>query len=424
MKRVIIPLTIFSLCPVAAPSALAVPAPTARTEASLDECMVIGGESDPVKGTKLYMDAISAWRQGLRQKALDAYEEALLADRGVLAKPDEGLAFGLLERYRERVSTATPSAALLCRQGFFENVISGNLEASIAEYRKAAVMAVATTTRSTAGREADRLQKELEYIRNWQMEYRRKVALQRKRDDAEIAFLGRVDSVDERLEALQDERVELEERLSYLRDQERDGRETLMTSIQRASRYRRTYYYPGRQYSPITSPTTSPAPSPTTYTGPAVGPIPSPPPGAPRPLASPPPGAPDPLTTEQINAPAPLSSPPPGAPGPLTDDQINPPGGLPTTQLSPSSSGGEYQLPPDGSTLSLFYRNRHEAQANESALNSIRAEIAGIERRIEEVDKLIEKVEKERDLLFNPPAASTSAPIQIRQAPSPMGIRE
>jgi len=383
-KRDLFPLALLFLASLSVPSGQALSAPTSQTEASPDECMVIGHESDPVKGTKLYMDAVSAWRQGLRQKALDAYEEALLADRGVLSKPDEGLAIALLERYRERVSTATPTAGLLCRQGFFENVISGNLEASIAEYRKAAAMAVATTTRSTAGREADRLQKELEYIRSWQAEYRRKVALQRRKDDAEIAFQGRVETVDEKLEALRDERSELEERLSYLRDQEREGREMLMTSIQRASRYRRSYYYPARQNQPDTPPTS--------YPGSAVGPLPSP---------------------------------PPGAPGPLTQQQINPPGPLPTTQLSPTPSGGDYQLPPDGSTLSLFYRNRNEARQNESALKNIRAEITGVERRIEEVDRLIEKAEKERDQLFNPPPASPAVPLPARPGlPPPPGIRE
>lgn len=383
IRSTILSTTLFSFLLAAGSSAQASPISSAQPAVSPDECMVIGHESDPVKGTKLYMDAVSAWRQGLRQKALDAYEEALLADRGVLAKPDEGLAIALLERYRERVFTATPTTGLLCRQGFFENVISGNLEASIVEYRKAAAMAVATTTRSTAGREADRLQKELEYIRGWQAEYRRKVALQRRRDDAEVAFQGRVETVDEKLEALQDEKSELEERLSYLRDQEREGREMLMTSIQRASRYRRSYYYPARQNQPDTPPTS--------YPGPAVGPLPSP---------------------------------PPGAPGPLTQQQSNPPAPLPPPQLSPTPSGGDYQLPPDGSTLSLFYRNRHEAQENESSLKSIRAEITGIERRIEEVDRLIEKAEKERDLLFNPPSASPSAPVLPRQIPSSPGIRE
>lgn len=383
MMKYIIPLSLFLLLPAALSPAQAAPAPSAQTKVSPDECLVIGNEADPVKGTKLYMDAISAWRQGLKQKALDAYEEALLADRGVLAKPDEGLAIALLERYRDRVSTATPTAGILCRQGFFENVISGNLEASIAEYKKAAVAAVATTTRSTAAREADRLQKELEYIRTWQAEYRRKIALQRRRDEAEIAFQGRVETVDEKLEALQDERSELEERLSYLRDQEREGREMLMTSIQRASRYRRSYYYPARQNQPDIPPTS--------YPGPSVGPLPSP---------------------------------PPGAPGPLTQQQSNPPGPLPPTQLSPTPSGGDYQLPPDGSTLSLFYRNRHEAQENESALKSIRAEITGVERRIEEVDRQIEKAEKERDLLFNPPPASSPVPVQPRQVPTTPGIRE
>lgn len=376
-KYRIIPAMILAFTSAAFPHA----APAATVARSVDECMVIGGESDPVKGTRLYMEAVSAWRQGLRNKALDAYEEALLADRGVLSKPDEGLALALLERYRERVSTASPTAALLCRQGFFENVISGNLESSIAEYRKAFALAVATSTRETAGREADRLQKELEFIRTWQTEYRRKVALQRKRDDAEIAFQGRVESVDERIVAFQDERSELEERLSYLRDQESEGRETLMTSIQRASRYRRAHYYPERQYQ-----TNIPA---FPYSGPAVGPLPSP---------------------------------PPGAPGPLTPAQINPPGPLPPVQTSPTQTGGDYQIPADGSSLSLFYRNRNETLQNESALKSIRAEISGVERRIEEIGKLIEKAEKDRDRLFNPPAKK--APIMPAHAPAEVGIRE
>ncbi|HNW36948.1 MAG TPA: hypothetical protein PKM25_18560, partial [Candidatus Ozemobacteraceae bacterium] len=357
-----------------APAAFFSPGIIAATlPVSPDECMVIGDEANPIKGTKLYLDAVSAWRQGLKNKALDIYEEALLADRGVLSRHDEGLAQALLERYRERVSVATPTTGLLCRQGFFENVISGNLESSIAEYKKAASMAVATMTKAIAEREVGRLQKELEYIRSWQIEYRRKIALQRRHDDAEIDFQSSVDSVDGRIEALQDEKAALEERLAYLRHQEGDGREELMTSIQRASRYRRAYYYPGRQYQSNSTVAS--------YAGPVVGPLPSP---------------------------------PPGEPGPLTPDQINPPGPLPDTQNSPTQTGGDYQIPEDGSSLSLYYRNRNETMQNESALKSIRAEISGMERRIEQIEKLIEKTEKERDRLFNPPvpaAATLSAPI-------------
>lgn len=362
---------------------------------SPDECMVIGDEADPIKGTKLYMDAVSAWRQGLKNKALDSYEAALLADRGVLSRPDEGLAQALLERYRERVSVASPTTGLLCRQGFFENVISGNLESSIAEYKKAASLAASPTVKAIAEREVIRLQKELEYIRSWQIEYRRKVALQRKHDDSEIAFQSRVDSVDERIESLQDEKAALEERLVYLRRQESEGRELLMTSIQRASRYRRSYYYPGRPYQsnfPVSS-----------YAGPAVGPLPSPPPGEPGPL-----------TPEQINPPGPLPetvlSPTStdGKPGPLTPEQINPPGPLPETELSPTQSGGDGQNPDAGTSLSMYYRNRSQTEQNQSSLKSIRAEISGIERRIEEIDKLIEKTGKERDRLFNPPIPATT----------------
>ncbi|HEY9071754.1 MAG TPA: hypothetical protein VIV61_15960 [Candidatus Ozemobacteraceae bacterium] len=333
-----------------------------------EECMVIGEEADTVKGTKLYMDAVSAWRQGLRQKALDQYEAALLADRGVLARPDEGMALALLERYRERVGTASPTAGLLCRQGFFENIISGNLESAIAEYRKAAAIAGTEAAKQTAAREADRLQAQLEYLRTWQAEYRRKVALQRRQQDAEVVFQGRVEAVDDRIVQLEDERAELEERLAYLRRQEADGREELMTSIRRASRYRRAQYYPGREYQPDV-----PA---TSYPGPAVGPLPSPPPGAPGPLPS---------TT--------------------------------STSPTPTPTVPTYQMPTEGSNLSLFYRNRNEALQNESALYSIRAEITGVERRIEEIDKLIEKTSKERDELFNPPPAKKPPVVATGSTP-------
>ncbi|HOY69162.1 MAG TPA: hypothetical protein PLP29_19990 [Candidatus Ozemobacteraceae bacterium] len=343
----------------------------AAPPAGPDECMVIGEEVDTVKGTKLYMEAVSAWRQGLRQKALDQYEAALLADRGVLSRPDEGMAIALLERYRERVGAASPTVALLCRQGFFENIISGNLESAIVEYRKAASIASSEASKRAAGSEADRLQAQLEYLRTWQAEYRRTVALQRRRQDAEIAFQGRVEAVDDRIIQLEDERAELEERLAYLRRQESEGREELMTSIRRASRYRRAQYYPGRENQPDV-----PA---TSYAGPAVGPLPSPPPGAPGPL---------PTTT--------------------------------TTSPTPTPTAPTYQMPTEGSNLSLFYRNRNESLQNESTLYNIRAEITGVERRIEEIDKLIEKTRKERDELFNPPPAKKPAAV----APGPTPIRE
>ncbi|HNV69492.1 MAG TPA: hypothetical protein PKO06_07345, partial [Candidatus Ozemobacteraceae bacterium] len=63
----------------------AMPAP------SPDECLVIGGGSDPAKGASFFAQAIHAWRLGAASQALQHYEQAIIADRGVLSRDDEGM---------------------------------------------------------------------------------------------------------------------------------------------------------------------------------------------------------------------------------------------------------------------------------------------------------------------------------------------
>jgi hypothetical protein len=216
----------------------------AQADDALDQCLMIGEDGDPIKARHLFGEAMQAWRTGRRTKAIQLYEKSLIADRSVLRHDDDGMAPALLEYYEEQVGQGSPSAALLCRKGFFENIIVGDLEAAATEYEQAARIAATEEFQIRAGREAERLRRQLAYIKTWQEGVARRKAEERALDWAHFSKQTQLNDFDARIEALRDEQAELEERLAYLQSEEKDGQERMAEAMRRATRYRRRYYYP------------------------------------------------------------------------------------------------------------------------------------------------------------------------------------
>ena len=239
MRTIFLSLILLFLCSVAAPVAGAEPAG--------DECLVIGAGSDPVKGATRFSEAVQAWRRGFVTQALQAYEQAIIADRAILARDDEGMALGLLERYRKLSETSSPTVALLCRKGFFENIIIGDLEDSIRHYRQAAELASNQKEKATATAEAERLERELVFIRQWQTERQAKLVRERGRDLVDYTRKESQRQISDRREELDSELQELNERLAYLTQEEGKARDEMYENMRKAVRYRRWTYYEGPQ---------------------------------------------------------------------------------------------------------------------------------------------------------------------------------
>lgn len=373
---------------------------------SHDACLVIGEQLDPPRARQRFGEALQAWRTGRTGKALDLYEEALIADRSVLDHDDDGMAPALLERIRRQVETATPTTALLCRQGFFENIIIGNLESAIERYRQAADLAATDEDRAVSRRETQRLSQELAYIRNWQELQQKRLAALRRQDEAAWKRREQLEGREARLEALGEEKAELEERLSYLRSQESETRSTMLTSLERRSRARRYYYYRDNPQGYV-------PPPPTTYPGPGLGQIPVPPPGGPGPLV---PVSPQPLPGG--GGPGPLVDTPPLQSLPQTGLSADLPDGNP---LADQVSGMDPSVgnPED---LDQYYLYRRKAKEQNQEINHIRAEIAGVERRIKAIDKEIARLRKEwadedRAPAPNPGSAPAGLPAAGRWTP-------
>jgi len=363
-----------------------------------DICLVIGEKLDPVKARGLLMEALQNWRTGRSTRALDLYEQALLADRSVLAQNDDGMGVALLLRIEKQAETATPTPGFLCRKGFFKNIISGNLESAVDHYRRASEASGPADLQQAARREAGRLGQELAYVNQWQATQKKRIIKMRRRDEANRLVQERAQGREDRIAALQDELDELDARLSYLQDQESNSSSRLFATIKRRSRARRYYYYNDNP-----SPTISRSPQP--YPGPGLGQIPFPAPGAPSPLVSVEPG---PLPTgfdpQPLQDTPPVQLPPAGT-GIVTSLPDSP---LPSEQASNQES--DFGSPDD---LNSYYRYRNDAKDEKRELDQIRAEISGIERRQKAIAKEIETIRKASDLEFKPlsltprPASST-----------------
>ncbi len=207
-----------------------------------DECMIIGEGGDPAQARQLYDAAIAALTRGDTGTALEKYEDALLTDRSVLSLDDHGMGRRLLDHYRAQAETASPSIALLCRVGFLENTLAGNLRSAITFYEQAAKTGTSPTARQVAQHEAERLRRELAYVVRWQAQRTRVTARERAVDEARTQIADLAAERQRQRDELVDERDELLERLNYLKREEATLAESLQASIDRAEKYHRLYY--------------------------------------------------------------------------------------------------------------------------------------------------------------------------------------
>lgn len=221
-------------------------------EADYLQCLVIGQESDPAKGRQLFKESLEAWRKGKTSEAVELYEKSIIADHSILKHEDHGLAMKVLEKYRNQPEPQ--SVAALCRRGFLENILVGNLETSIQYYENAALAAKDVSASQLATDEAERLKGQLSYIRDWQQGVARENRVNRARDLSEyLERSARVDLQNE-VEGNDLELEELQERLSFLQNQEKELSEEMYSSVRSAGRYRRQYYYPGSDQGTVPDP--------------------------------------------------------------------------------------------------------------------------------------------------------------------------
>lgn len=207
------------------------------------QCLVIGQEADPARGRELFKQAMQAWNHGQKTEALECYESAIIADHSILRHEDHGLAMALLEKYRD--PARGNDLTTLCRRGFFENILVGNLESSIRFYEEAAQVATSDNDRQLAADEAVRLREQLSYITEWQKGIEQANRQLRARDLVEYEQAGRIAELQDQLEDGSGELEELQERLAYLQKQEKEALEGMYSSVRSAARYRRQHYYPG-----------------------------------------------------------------------------------------------------------------------------------------------------------------------------------
>ncbi len=291
------------------------------------QCLVIGQEADPARGRLLFKQAVEAWNRGQKSEAVDFYESAIIADHSILKHEDHGLAIALLEKYRD--PAREDNLTTLCRRGFFENILVGNLESSINFYEKAASIATDERERQLASDEAERLREQLSYITEWQKGIIRANQQLRNRDLAEYLQAGKIADMQNQIEYNSAELEELQERLAYLQKQEKEVLENMYSSVRSAARYRRQHYYPGAYQ------TGTPDPSATTFPEGSWG-----------------------------------------GDNSQTQGQIaNPYAGQPNTGISSDAA------------LNRFYVYRGRANRQQDQLSQIRAEISGLQRRITQTEK-------------------------------------
>lgn len=290
-------------------------------------CLVIGQEADPARGRQLFKQAVEAWHRGKKSEAVDYYESAIIADHSILRHEDHGLAIALLEKYR--APGREEDLTTLCRRGFFENILVGNLESSIKFYEEAASIATVERDRQMATDEAERLREQLSYITEWQKGIVRANQQLRRQDLAEYLQAGKIADMQTQVENNSAELEELQERLVYLQKQEKEVLEDMYSSVRSAARYRRQHYYPGAYQ------TGTPDPSATTFPEGSWG----------------------------------------GDNTPTQGQIANPYAGQPNTGISSDAA------------LNRFYVYRGRANRQQDKLSQIRAEISGLQRRIAQTEK-------------------------------------
>lgn len=221
-------------------------APVSAADDDYLQCLVIGQEGDPSKARTLLRDALDSWRRGMRTEAIELYERAVIADHSVLRHEDHGLAMALLEKYR--AIDAPQTVAALCRRGFFENILIGNLEESMKFYEKAAEAAEAAKNpdeAQLANDEAKRLREQLNYIRDWQQGVIRENRILRERDRQQYIQRTAREELQSQVADNSDAIEELQARIAFLQNQEKETMQDMYSSMRSAARYRRRYYYPG-----------------------------------------------------------------------------------------------------------------------------------------------------------------------------------
>lgn len=232
-----------SLLVLAAIYFLLLPVCGAAQNEAYQQCLVIGQESDPAKGRQFFKEALESWRLGKTTVAVELYEQAIIADHSILKHEDHGLAMKLLEKYRDMQEPQTVAA--LCRRGFFENILIGNLETSIKYYEDAAQASNEELEVILASDEAARLKSQLNYIQTWQKGIRQQNRIDRASDLNEYLKRSEISAWQNQAEENSYEIEELKERLVFLRKQEREIGDEMFSSVRSAGRYRRNYYYPG-----------------------------------------------------------------------------------------------------------------------------------------------------------------------------------
>jgi hypothetical protein len=300
-----------------------------------DVCLVIGQDADPVAGRTHFKKALEQWIRGQKKEAIESYEKAIIADHSILRHEDHGLAMALLEKYRNPEVEQSP--ALLCKRGFLENILIGNLEDSIRLYQKAADEAKDKETAQLALDEAQRLQAQLSYLREWQESVRKANAIARRKDLEDYLSREKIEDIQDQVEDNNAELEELRERLAYLQQQEKEASEQMYSSVQTAARYRRRYYYPGSYRS----------------------------------------SAPDPD----------LNNLPPGNWG---SDNVANNNQVANPYASQTSSGASGKT-----ALYRYYVHRGAAKRSQDQLSQIRAEISGVYRQIAQLEKANKEARKE-----------------------------
>jgi hypothetical protein len=302
-------------------------------ETNPDECLVIGMDANPAQGRKMFKKALDARLKGKTSDAVEYYERAIIADHSILKHEDHGLAMKLLEKYRDFNATQTP--ALLCKRAFLENILIGNMEDSIKFYEEAAEVAKNDDVTALAREEAQRLELQLEYLRNWQAQVQRQNEIERRKDLERYLQRSKIKELEGEVEDNSFELEELQERLAYLQEQEEKVREEMYDSVETAARYRRRYYYPGAYQSP------TPEPS-------------------------------------QNNVP----------PGEWGSD------GSDNTQQVPNPYGNQ-QSSSKSRYRYRYYAHRGSARRHQEKLSQIRAEISGVQRRIAQIKKESKELRQE-----------------------------
>ncbi|MBF0547767.1 MAG: hypothetical protein HQM08_25240 [Candidatus Riflebacteria bacterium] len=300
--------------------------------ADVEECMIIGAKGNPEKARELFTQALKFWEKGNASSAVESFEQAVIEDRSILANDDKGIGLALIKSYKERVEKKKPSVEMLCRLGYFENVISGNLEDAIARYGDAEEKAVSENVKKLAHQEKERLSQELKYIRDWYAEHLKEVHKSKAKDLAELIVKEKLDEKNSKILELEELLQQISERITYLKNEEKSTAEEMSAAITRASRYRRYYYnYSGADTSAEAN----------------LG---------------------------FVNNPMPS---PPGAPSNASDLQFS------ADSVAPHSAQTD---------LNNFYAARHHSEEFMQKLAQIRSEIAGLERRQQILEDEIKKV--------------------------------